>query len=93
MAKEGLYNICVYPPVKTNRLYLPWSNMPGTEESQKLKDLKKFTVFYSNVGGTCVKELLLLQVLGHFLVSALGRDDRLVNNTLGESNEIHGRRV
>lgn len=37
--KNGLLNICVYPRAKTNRLYLPQSNIPSTERSQEKKDV------------------------------------------------------
>lgn len=35
VAKKGLQNICVYPPVKPSELYLPQSNIPSTETSQE----------------------------------------------------------
>lgn len=39
VAKKGLYNICVYPPVKPSELYLPRSNIPSTEMSQEEKEV------------------------------------------------------
>lgn len=37
--QRGLLNICVYPRAKTNRLYLPQSNIPSTERSQERRDV------------------------------------------------------
>lgn len=39
VAKKGLQNICVYPPVKPSELYLPQSNIPSTETSQEEKEV------------------------------------------------------
>lgn len=40
--KRGLLNICVYPRAKTNRLYLPQSNIPNTESEEKKDAVSAF---------------------------------------------------